>query len=292
MVARLAAAAGAVLLVSAAMPLVAITARLAHTRVSAADRFLIWKDTIPMLRDFWLTGTGAGTYETGMLVYQRASPGVRFNQAHNHYLQLAAEGGVWLCLPLAISLLLYAKEAWRRVAAETSAMYWVRAGALCGLAGAAAQSVWETGLAIPANAALACVLAAIVIHEPRTALTWRCASGIDIDSVLADFRTAFHAAAVRCLRHDVDDAQDLETTTPLSLVRCGASGSRTSPRAQNWWMEVPPYEPDQIARLYSLTRAIGWEVFFMTKRPPSGGDSVQFQTQLWIERFGFYLPRC
>jgi hypothetical protein len=62
---------------------------------------------------------------------------------------------------------LYVKEAWRRVAAEPSAMYWIRAGALCGLAGAAAQSVWETGLAIPANAALACVLAAIVIYEPR-----------------------------------------------------------------------------------------------------------------------------
>ena len=29
---------------------------------------------------------------------------------------------------------------------------------------------------------------------------------------------------------------------------------------------------------------------FMTKRPPSAGDSVQFQTQWWIERVGFYLP--
>ena len=61
-------------------------------------------------------------------------------------------------------------------------------------------------------------------------------------------------------------------------------------KTQNWWMEVEPYEPEQIARLYSLTRAAGWEVFFMTKRPPSAGDSVQFQTQWWIERFGFYLP--
>ena len=55
-------------------------------------------------------------------------------------------------------------------------------------------------------------------------------------------------------------------------------------------MEIDAYEPDQIARLYSLTRAAGWEVFFLTKRPPSAGDSVQFQTQWWIERFGFYLP--
>jgi hypothetical protein len=113
--------------------------------------------------------------------------------------------------------------------------------------------------------------------------------GIDIDGVLADFRTAFHEAAVRCLRHDVDDADDLETLTPLSATDVRRVWDHIS-TAPNWWMEVPAYEPDQIARLYSLARASGWEVFFMTKRPPSAGDSVQFQTQWWIERFGFYLP--
>lgn len=113
--------------------------------------------------------------------------------------------------------------------------------------------------------------------------------GIDVDGVIANFRTAFHAAAVRCLRRDVADSDDPESAGPLSpddVRRVWEYIART----QNWWMEVPPYEPDQIARLYSLTRAIGWEVFFMTKRPPSAGDSVQFQTQWWIERFGFYLP--
>jgi hypothetical protein len=55
-------------------------------------------------------------------------------------------------------------------------------------------------------------------------------------------------------------------------------------------MDLPAYEPEQIARLYAITRASGWEVFFLTKRPSSAGDSVQFQTQWWIERFGFYLP--
>ena len=113
--------------------------------------------------------------------------------------------------------------------------------------------------------------------------------GIDIDGVLADFRTAFHEAAVRSLRHDVDDTTDIENVGPLSpddIRRVWEHIAKT----QNWWMEVPAYEPDQIARLYSLMRAGGWEVFFMTKRPPSAGDSVQFQTQWWIERFGFYLP--
>jgi len=113
--------------------------------------------------------------------------------------------------------------------------------------------------------------------------------GIDVDGVIADFRTAFHAAALRCLRRDVGDAGDVETARPLAPEDIRKVWDYIA-RTQNWWMDVPPYEPDQIARLYSLTRAVGWEVFFMTKRPPSAGDSVQFQTQWWIERFGFYLP--
>ena len=112
--------------------------------------------------------------------------------------------------------------------------------------------------------------------------------GFDIDGVLADFRSAFHQAAVRCLRHDIED-DDLETLGPLSPTDVRKVWEYIA-KSQNWWMEVPAYEPDQIARLYSLTRAGGWEVFFMTKRPPSAGDSVQFQSQWWIERFGFYLP--
>jgi hypothetical protein len=45
-------------------------------------------------------------------------------------------------------------------------MYWIRAGALCSLAAVAAQSAWETGLTMPANAALAALAAAIAVHDP------------------------------------------------------------------------------------------------------------------------------
>jgi hypothetical protein len=43
-------------------------------------------------------------------------------------------------------------------------MFWIRTGAASGLCGVAVQSLWETGLAIPANAAMAAVLAAMVVH--------------------------------------------------------------------------------------------------------------------------------
>jgi hypothetical protein len=146
----------------------AIAGRFGASRAAVADRLVIWHDTLPVLRDFWLTGTGVGTFLTSMGVYQRSSPGVIFNQAHNHYLQVAAEGGVLVGLPVALALAAFARAARRSLAADRSGMFWIRAGAASGLCGVAVQSLWETGLAIPANAVLAAALAAIVIHPaPR-----------------------------------------------------------------------------------------------------------------------------
>ena len=116
--------------------------------------------------------------------------------------------------------------------------------------------------------------------------------GLDVDGVIADFRTAFHAAAVKCLpREDVREEPDDSDQAPGPLTakeirRVWEYIGRTA----NWWMDVPAYEPEQLARLYGLARAKGWEIFFLTRRPPSAGDAVQFQTQWWIERLGFYLP--
>jgi len=113
--------------------------------------------------------------------------------------------------------------------------------------------------------------------------------GVDIDGVLADFRTAFHATAQRCLNRDVTGVNDPKSSEQLDdrdVRRVWDFIARTT----NWWMDLQPYEQDQIARLYDLTRAARWEVIFVTNRPPSAGDSVQFQTQWWLERQGFYLP--
>ena len=114
----------------------------------------------------------------------------------------------------------------------------------------------------------------------------------DVDGVLADFRTAFRAVTARFNRGrvgSVEAGSSPQSDGPLApddVRRVWEHIAKTS----NWWMELEAYEPEQIARLYGLTRAAGWEVFFLTKRPPSAGDSVQFQTQWWIERCGFYLP--
>jgi O-antigen ligase len=158
--------AGVVALSLAQLNPATLGARLSTIRISAGNRMLIWSDTIPIVRDFWLTGTGAGTYLTSMLVYQRTSPGWLYNQAHNHYVQVASEGGLLVGVPVLLGLAALARAAWRSLAADRSGMYWVRAGAFCGLCGVAAQSFWETGLTMPANAMLAALAAGIVLHHP------------------------------------------------------------------------------------------------------------------------------
>lgn len=128
-------------------------------------RMGIWRATMPVVKDFWLTGSGAGTFETVMLVYRRAPSLFRTNAAHDHYLQVAAEGGLLIGIPVAVALVLFARESIRALARDDSGMYYLRAGALSGLAGVAMQSIWETGLTTPANAVLAAIVAAIVVYR-------------------------------------------------------------------------------------------------------------------------------
>jgi O-antigen ligase len=129
-------------------------------------RRVIWSDTWPMVRDFWLTGIGAGAYQRGMLVYQQHLRGhFYFNHAHNEYLQIAAEGGVLLAVAAAVAVLAGIRETAHRLRRDDTAIFWIRVGAASGMLAAGVQSLWETGLRMPANAALFALLAAIALHE-------------------------------------------------------------------------------------------------------------------------------
>lgn len=143
----------------------ALADRFTRSGSSLENRVRIWRDTLPVVRDFWLTGTGVGTYRTAMLYYQRSERVVQFNQAHNHYLQATAEGGVVLLALIACASVALARLVRQRIATDALGYYWIRAGAATGLLAVALQSLWETGLVMPANAGLAAVLAAVAVHE-------------------------------------------------------------------------------------------------------------------------------
>jgi O-antigen ligase len=127
----------------------------------------IWRQTLPIIRDFPATGTGIGTYEQTMLVYQEGNRQFLFNQAHDQYLQLAAEGGLLVGVPAIVATVAFVALVLSRIRRDRSGAFWIRVGAIAALTGVATQSIWETGLRMPANAVLFALMAAIATHEPR-----------------------------------------------------------------------------------------------------------------------------
>jgi hypothetical protein len=115
--------------------------------------------------------------------------------------------------------------------------------------------------------------------------------GCDLDGVVADFRTAFLEVATKVLgrqaiRRPASPMPDLDAVSPADAKKVWKAICETP----NWWLGLAPYEPAQIARLYQLARRFRWEVSFLTSRIPGAGDSVQFQSQTWLEAYGFYMP--
>jgi O-antigen ligase len=144
----------------------ALAGRLEQTLSGAGARTAIWRATWPMTKDFWVTGIGAGAYERAMVVYQPRPHETFFNHAHNDYLQMLTEGGVLLTIPAIAAVAAGCVGIRRRLRTDRSSMYWIRAGAVSGLVAVAVQSIWETGLRVPANTLLFAVLAAAALYQP------------------------------------------------------------------------------------------------------------------------------
>ena len=146
----------------------AVIRRFQVAETDLGGRFVVWQDTFRIIQDFPLMGTGLNTYGVAMLHYQTVQDGVLAIEAHNDYLQIAAEGGLLLGVPILVALILLIREVWRRFRerADDTATYWLRAGAVTGLCAIAIQEVSDFTLQMPGAVALFVVLAAIAIHRP------------------------------------------------------------------------------------------------------------------------------
>jgi O-antigen ligase len=143
-----------------------LTERLGSTvSEGMAGRFAIWRQTWPMVRDFWPVGSGVGTYQQVMVLYQTSSRLFYISHADNEYLQVLAEGGALLGIPVAAAIVAFAVAVIRQLRTDHTPLYWVRAGAASGLVAVAVQNLWEMTLRVPANGVLLAILAAVALHE-------------------------------------------------------------------------------------------------------------------------------
>jgi O-antigen ligase len=133
---------------------------------TAGGRRQAWSDTLRIVRDFPIAGTGLDTFGTAMLLYQ-TNRDQHFQEAHNDYLQLAAEGGLLIGVPVLFTLGIFVRDVRRRFkeAPKEGTTYWLRVGAVIGLVSIALQSSIEFSLQMPGNAAFFAVVAAIALHR-------------------------------------------------------------------------------------------------------------------------------
>ena len=130
-----------------------------------AGRLSIWRQTWPVVRNFWPFGTGAGTYQAAMVLYQTMSRYYYISHADNEFLQILAEGGLLLGLPLALALVAGVRLVAKRLRTDHTRIFWLRAGAAAGIVAVATQNMVEMTMRVPANAVLFAILAAVAAHE-------------------------------------------------------------------------------------------------------------------------------
>lgn len=144
-----------------------------------AGRIDAWRDAWDVARRFPVAGAGINTYGQAMQVFQQRDLRWHYSSAHNDYLQILAEGGALVALPVVFVFWCFASVAWRRLqeSRDRPTEWWRRVGALIGITALGWQELVDFSAQIPAVAMLLAVLLAVVTHagakpdlpSPRTA---------------------------------------------------------------------------------------------------------------------------
>jgi hypothetical protein len=133
--------------------------------------------------------------------------------------------------------------------------------------------------------------------------------GFDMDGVLADFASAFGEVEARLFDsgprtpagQPEADQPGAPTDKPEGSLGGRDANAHESPRRReavwsairstpDFWTTLKPTAEGAVKRLHALTIQHRWEVFFITQRPETEGETVQRQTQRWLVAQGFDLP--
>ena len=102
------------------------------------------------------------------------------------------------------------------------------------------------------------------------------------------------APAVATAAAEADAAQEAAAAVRLRAMaqtrRREQALWRKTRDMENFWEGLDEIEPGSVARLAQVAGERGWEVLFLTRRPPTKGATSQVQTQRWLARHGFALP--
>jgi hypothetical protein len=127
--------------------------------------------------------------------------------------------------------------------------------------------------------------------------------GFDMDGVLADFASAYHDVEHRLFGPaaptpagrpeeeaiEADGGAEGKSHAHDTRRRHAAiwDAIRATP---DFWTTLKPLDTQAVGRIHEMMLRHRWEVFFITKRPETEGETVQRQTQRWLVAQGFDLP--
>lgn len=128
--------------------------------------------------------------------------------------------------------------------------------------------------------------------------------GFDMDGVLADFSSAFHEIEVRLFgrRRPIQPELPEEAEEKGSGGQAAGGGNVDDSRRRSeaiwkairstpgFWTTLKPLDPTAVRRILNQMIRHRWEVFFITQRPETVGETVQRQTQRWLLAQGFDVP--
>ncbi len=137
------------------------------TNAATFRRTDVWQAALLIIKDFPLFGIGFGGFQIAVSQYIEISGQLVPKQAHNDYLELAASGGI-VAVALAIWFLFRFFSLVRKRFAESPDPFSgaVRAGAICGIMGAAFHNFFDFGLQIMANLLFFAALLFVAVHKP------------------------------------------------------------------------------------------------------------------------------
>ncbi len=138
------------------------------TRVSTVSedlrlRWVIWENTLQILKDFPLFGSGLGTFAQIFPMYRTFHFRGLVTHAENDFLQLASEVGLLGLGLLAILFLLLLLKGGHRIRSVTLPQRYIGIGALTGILSLMFYSLVEKNLQVPANALLFTLLWGLTI---------------------------------------------------------------------------------------------------------------------------------
>jgi hypothetical protein len=131
--------------------------------------------------------------------------------------------------------------------------------------------------------------------------------GFDMDGVLADFSSAFQQMEARLfgrggpIRADRPEEEAEKQSSGREAPRPDAPSADGHRRRSDavwkaiqdtpgFWTTLKPLDPSAVRRIRDQMVRYRWEVFFITQRPETAGETVQRQTQRWLLAQGFDVP--